>query len=214
MKNFEQTTETLENSDLKHLYLFFYLIPIVGFFPSLWTLYRYGREVGGAGGAGEEITIQNPSWKVWRREVAGGSIPPANFGDPNRLCRHASSRGAGNPRTRQAQLSAKSKIQNSLTPHTSPLTPHTSPLTPHPSLTVSRLSVTLAFAWLLSYLLLNIGAETSEFLTLRLLVLNSFLTSGYFLVSIWLMVRLASGKSVRLPGFTALAERVIGKHLS
>jgi hypothetical protein len=71
-----------------------------------------GTGARGARGRGEN-SLQNPSWKVWRREVAGGSIPPANFGDPNRLCRHASSRGALNPRTRQAQLSAKSKSQNS-----------------------------------------------------------------------------------------------------
>jgi len=56
------------------------------------------------------------------------------------------------------------------------------------------------------------GAETSEFLTLRLLVLNSLLKSGYFLVSIWLMIRLAARQSVHLPGFTALAERLLGKH--
>ncbi len=42
------------------------------------------------------VQILNASWKVWRREVAGGSIPSANFGDSNRLCRHC----------------AKSKIQN------------------------------------------------------------------------------------------------------
>ncbi len=135
MKNIEPNIDNLENSDLEHLYLLFYLIPILGFFPSLWTLYRHNR-------------------------VGRGAL----------ATRH--------------------------------------------SLAVSRLSVTLAFSWLLGYLLLNVGAETSEFLTLRLLVLNSLLTSGYFLVSIWLMVRLASRSSVRLPGFTTLAERVIGKHLS
>ena len=43
MKNVEQNTETLDNSDEAHLYLFFYLIPIFGFFPSLWTLYRGTR---------------------------------------------------------------------------------------------------------------------------------------------------------------------------
>ena len=128
MKN----VDPLENSDLKQLQLFFHLIPVLGFFPSLWTLYR-------------------PT--------------PLN-------------------RASQEQLK------------------------------VSRLSVTLAFTWLSGYLLLSIGAETSEFLTLRLLLLNGLLTSGYFLVSIWLMVRLASRKSVRLPGFSRWAERVMGKHLS
>jgi hypothetical protein len=78
-------------------------------------------------------------------------------------------------------------------------------------LAVSRLSVTLALSWLLSYILLSTGAETSEFLSFRLLMLNSLLTSGYFLVSVWLMLRLTTRKSVRLPGFSALADRAIGK---
>ncbi len=74
-------------------------------------------------------------------------------------------------------------------------------------LTVSRLSITLAFIWMLCYLLLTTGA-TTDFLTLRLLILNSFLTSGYFLVSVWLIFRVIQGKSSRLSGFSNLAERV------
>ena len=73
--------------------------------------------------------------------------------------------------------------------------------------TASRLSITLAFIWMLGYLLLTTGAAT-DFLTLRLLILNSFLTSGYFLVSVWLIFRVIQGKSSRLPGFSNLAERV------
>ncbi len=72
-------------------------------------------------------------------------------------------------------------------------------------LAVSRLSVTLAFSWLLSYILLDAGAATSDssdFLTFRLLLLNSLLTSGYFLVSLWLIVRLLRHKSTRLPFFS------------
>lgn len=128
--------ERSDNSDFKHLELFIYLIPIIGFFPSLWTLYRHGNQ------------------------KASDSLPY------------------------QSQ-----------------------------QLNTSRLSVTLAGCWLLGYILLGFGAETSEFLALRLLVLNTLLTSGYFLVSILLIIRLASGKSARLPGFSDLAERV-GKHLS
>ncbi|OUL20776.1 hypothetical protein BV372_32620 [Nostoc sp. T09] len=81
-------------------------------------------------------------------------------------------------------------------------------------LAASRLSITLAFTWFLGYLLLATGAETTEFFALRLLILNSFLTSGYFLVSVWLIFRLIQGKSHRLPGFSRFAERVIGKYLS
>lgn len=62
-------------------------------------------------------------------------------------------------------------------------------------LAVSRLSITLVLTWLLGYLLLATGAVTSKFLILRLLILNSFLTSSYFLVRIWLIVRVAKGKS-------------------
>lgn len=81
-------------------------------------------------------------------------------------------------------------------------------------LAISRLSVTLAFSWLLGYLLFTTGASASEFFTLRLLILNSFLTSGYFLICLWLIVRAVSGKSQRLPGFSHLAERWLGKYLS
>ncbi|MCC5627075.1 hypothetical protein [Nostoc sphaeroides] len=81
-------------------------------------------------------------------------------------------------------------------------------------LAISRLSITLALTWLLGYLLLATGAATSDFFGLRLFILNSFLTSGYFLVSLWLILRLIQGKSGRLPGFTTLAERVLGKYLS
>ncbi len=124
MKN----AEPVDNQDLKHLQLFIYFIPILGFFPALWTLYfRQGSQ--------EQITV-------------------------------------------------------------------------------SRLSVTLAGSWLLGYLLFSTGAEMSEFLTLRFLLLNTLLTSGYFLTSLWLMIRLSSGKSPRLPGFSRLADRLLGKHLS
>ena len=134
MKNFSPG----DNLDLKHLHLFLYLIPIIGFFPSLWTLYRHGKSFAESSDA--------PSSQVSQEQLA--------------LC---------------------------------------------------RLSVTLALSWLCGYLLLGFGAEASEFLTLRLLILNSLLTSGYFLVSIWLMVRIFTGKSSRLPGFSGLANRVLGK---
>lgn len=80
-------------------------------------------------------------------------------------------------------------------------------------LKVSRLSITLAFTWLSGYLLLTTGAATSEFFTLRLLILNSFFTSGYFLVSIWLVLRVLQGKSYRLPGMSSLAESIFRKKL-
>ncbi len=129
MKNVEST----DNLDLKHLQLFFYLIPVLGFFPALWTLYQ-GEKAGNSSAEAEQLKV-------------------------------------------------------------------------------SRLSVTLAGSWLIGYLLLGMGAETSEFLSLRLLILNTFLTSGYFLVSILLMVRLYKRKSMRLPGFSNLAKQ-LDKYLS
>jgi hypothetical protein len=120
------TSTTMDNlppkdTDISKTQLILYLIPIVGFFPSLWTLYQ--RQ-----GSREQMVL-------------------------------------------------------------------------------SRLSITLAFIWMLGYLLLTTGAA-ADFLTLRLLILNSFLTSGYFLVSVWLIVRVIQGKSSRLPGFSNLAARL------
>ncbi|MEJ6483385.1 hypothetical protein N0Y54_19030 [Nostoc punctiforme UO1] len=124
----EQVENNNAQSPIPKTQLLLYLIPIIGFFPSLWTLYR--------GQASRE------------------------------------------------------------------------------QLAVSRLSITLALTWLLGYLLLSTGATTSDFFSLRLFILNSFLTSGYFIVSVWLILRLMQGKSGRLPGFSTLAERMFGKYLS
>src|SRR4028118_2061697 len=120
--------DPLDNPKLQHLQLYIYLVPVLGFFPSLWTLY----------------------------------------------CRQG---------TREQQA-------------------------------VSRLSVTLAFSWLLGYILLSAGGQASEFWTLRLLFMNTLLTSGYFLVSVGLMVRLWQRKSPRLPGISQIAEGTVRKHLS
>ncbi len=78
-------------------------------------------------------------------------------------------------------------------------------------LAVCRLSILLAFVWLSVYLSLNVGADLSGASTtaLRLLFLNSLATSGYFMASLWLMMLLWQKKSLRLPGFSALAERTI-----
>jgi len=114
--------EPFENQDIKHLQLFLYLIPVVGFFPALWTLYR-------------------------RR----GTSQQHNL---------------------------------------------------------SRLVVTLALGWLFGYLLLGAGAEFSDSLSLSLLITSSLLTSGYFLVNLWLMVRLWQRKPLRLPIASKLGDRL------
>jgi hypothetical protein len=78
-------------------------------------------------------------------------------------------------------------------------------------LAVCRLSVFLALTWLSIYLSLNVGADLSGDSTagFRLLFLNSLATSGYFMASLWLMMLLWQKKSLKLPGFSALAERTI-----
>jgi len=79
---------------------------------------------------------------------------------------------------------------------------------------VSRLSVTLAIGWLLGYILLGASADASESWKLPLLLMNSLLTSGYFVVCIWLMIRLSQHQSLRLPVISTIAERVVRKYLS
>ena len=132
MKHTENANRTPNTKDTSYpcQYLLLYLIPVIGFFPSLWTLYR-----------------------------------------------------------RQGDREQQS---------------------------VSRLSITLALTWALGYILLATGATSSNshLFALRLLILNSFFTSSYFLVSIWLMVRISQNKSKHLPGFSQLAEQVLGKYLS
>ncbi|NER32772.1 MAG: hypothetical protein F6J93_01610 [Oscillatoria sp. SIO1A7] len=116
--------DTFENKTLERIKLFYYLIPVVGLVPSLWTIYR--RK-----GSSEQIAI-------------------------------------------------------------------------------GRLAVTLAFVWCSGYVLLETGAKTAEFLTLPLLLASSLLTSSYFLVNLWLMIRLFQGKSLKVPGLSK-AEQVAGK---
>ncbi|HEY9663463.1 MAG TPA: hypothetical protein V6C65_33880 [Allocoleopsis sp.] len=41
MKNRLRTSNFYGDRDLKRLQMFIYLIPIVGFFPAVWTLYRH-----------------------------------------------------------------------------------------------------------------------------------------------------------------------------
>ncbi|MCX7593795.1 MAG: hypothetical protein N2235_08545 [Fischerella sp.] len=81
-------------------------------------------------------------------------------------------------------------------------------------LATSRLSITLAIFWLLGYLFLATGAANADFMSMRLSILNTFLTSGYFLVSLWLIFLTVQGKCKRLPVFSRFAEEVIDKYLS
>lgn len=120
-------TNQLENPDIKRLQLFVLVTPILGFFPSLWNLYRH-------------------------------------------------------------QGSAEHRA-------------------------VSRLTVSLSFIWLFGSILLQAGAEVGESGTISLLLINSCLTTSYFIVSLGLMVRIWKRQPLWLPGISRIAEKVVGKHL-
>lgn len=108
-----QDFDSLESDELRHLQSFLYLLPVFGFFPALWTLYR--------------------------------------------------NRGGRQERA------------------------------------LSRMVIKLALGWLVTYLLLGAGAVSSESLQIPSLITASLLTSGYFLVNLWMMVRLWQRKSIALP---------------
>lgn len=69
---------------------------------------------------------------------------------------------------------------------------------------MSRLSVALGGAWLLGMTLLSWPSEGNP--QLSMMLLNSALTSGYFLTALWLMRRLWKRQSVQLPGLSAIAK--------
>ncbi len=74
----------------------------------------------------------------------------------------------------------------------------------------SRLSVTLGIACISAIALLGAGASTqaSQMASLRFLLASSFIGSGYFLLSLALMFRVARGQSIRLPGVSQLSRRL------
>jgi hypothetical protein len=73
---------------------------------------------------------------------------------------------------------------------------------------ISRLVVTLALGWLVTFGLLSAGGQLAPGLSLRLLVSSTLVTTGYFTTNLWLMVRLLKGKSVKLPGISQLSNRL------
>ena len=76
--------------------------------------------------------------------------------------------------------------------------------------TASPLSIVLGVGCISAITLLNAMASTqpSHIATLRFLIGSSFIGSGYFLVSLALMFRVAKDQSIRLPGLTPLSRRL------
>jgi hypothetical protein len=64
---------------------------------------------------------------------------------------------------------------------------------------LSRVAIKLALSWLGAYILLQTGAGASESLQLPLLLTSSVVTSGYFVMNLWLMILLWQRKSVHVP---------------
>lgn len=74
--------------------------------------------------------------------------------------------------------------------------------------TASRLAVTLGLIWVGSQILLATGVKSYQPLALPLLLTSSLLTSSYFLVTFWLMVRLWKRQSLKVPGIGYLGDRL------
>lgn len=71
-----------------------------------------------------------------------------------------------------------------------------------------RLAVILALTWAIAISFLNTSANSSESLHLPLLIASSTITSGYFFLNIWLMIRLWRHQNIRIPGISDLGDRL------
>ncbi|MEM6449867.1 MAG: hypothetical protein AAF703_06095 [Cyanobacteria bacterium P01_D01_bin.105] len=74
----------------------------------------------------------------------------------------------------------------------------------------SKLSVLIGLGSISAIALLGATAssQATQLATLRLLIGSSFIGSGYFLLSLALMFRVAKGQSIRIPGITPLSRRL------
>lgn len=80
----------------------------------------------------------------------------------------------------------------------------------HQRLAASKLSVVLGLGCIGAIALLGAGASTqaSQMASLRFLIASSLVGSGYFLLSLALMFRVATNQSIRLPGISSLSRRL------
>jgi len=72
---------------------------------------------------------------------------------------------------------------------------------------LSRSVITITGLWLVMYVLFGSLAQ-QESLALPALAVNSVMTSAYFVLQLWLMLRLWRGQSLKLPGVAQLSRRL------
>ena len=72
---------------------------------------------------------------------------------------------------------------------------------------LSRSVITITGLWLVMYVLFGSLAQ-QESLGLPALAVNSVMTSAYFVLQLWLMLRLWRGQSLKLPGVAQLSRRL------
>ncbi len=63
----------------------------------------------------------------------------------------------------------------------------------------SRMAIKLALTWFASYMLFDVGAQNIDALHLPLLLTSSLITSGYFVMNLWLVILLWQRKSIDVP---------------
>lgn len=66
---------------------------------------------------------------------------------------------------------------------------------------LSRLAIKLAMAWFAGTVMFDLGVNNSDTIKVPLLLASSLLTSGYFVLNLYLMLRLWQRKPVDVPFF-------------
>lgn len=76
---------------------------------------------------------------------------------------------------------------------------------------VARLAVTSGGIWAVVTVLLSTGALTGEGIGIGTLISASVLTSGYFLVNVWLMIQVLRRQRLYLAGLSEVSENIVDR---
>ena len=76
---------------------------------------------------------------------------------------------------------------------------------------VSRLAVTSGGVWAVLTILLTTGLLTGEGAGLETLISASLLTSGYFLVNVWLMIQFLRHQRLYVAGLSEVSETIVDR---